>query len=432
MKIILFLLCAALSGTWAIDSIQGRITGGSDAGPNEFPFTAAILISGDEAHTFCAGILVTPRHVLTSANCVIRQTMLTVMLGSSDITRMNQFIPVTNVRIHWNHSTTVISRGDLAILTLARNANLGENVAVAQLPRWSDVGNTFNGFGATLVGWGLSGHREDESIPLQHLQVVRNPIISNFACGLSHRFLQDEHICSSGDNGGPCDGDEGGPVMITEDGEPTVIAIHSFHFDGIGGCGRGRSSVHTRLTDHLDWLVEHTVLNIPIHIIIHPNYSSFFNRDDIAIVQLSRPAVLGDYVQVARLPRRYHATFTFTGWNSTIAGWGSSGNRDNEPLPQQHLHFAHGEVISNFVCGLSHSFVREGHICTATDEGGPCDGDEGSPIYAQVDGQTLLIAVHSFHYSGIRGCDRGRSAVNTRVTEYLDWIGQNTDVEILN
>lgn len=115
------------------------------------------------------------------------------------------------------------------------------------------------------------------------------------------------------------------------------------------------------------------VLNIPIHVIIHPNYSSFFNRDDIAIVQLSRPAVLGDYVDVARLPRRYHAAFSFTGWNSTVAGWGSSGNRDNEPLPLQHLHFAHGEVITNFVCGLSHSFVREGHICTTTEEGGPCD-----------------------------------------------------------
>lgn len=72
MKIILILLSVALSAALAIDSKEARITGGSDAGANEFPFTAAILISGDEAHTFCAGILVTPRHVLTSANCVIR------------------------------------------------------------------------------------------------------------------------------------------------------------------------------------------------------------------------------------------------------------------------------------------------------------------------------------------------------------------------
>ncbi|XP_062549422.1 brachyurin-like [Armigeres subalbatus] len=258
MKITVILLFAALSAALAIESKQARISGGSDAGPNEFPFTAAILISGDEAHSFCAGILVTPRHVLTTANCVIRQTMLTVMLGSSDITRMNQFIPVTNVRIHWNHSATVISRADLAILTLARNANINESVTVAQLPRWSHVGESFNGFGTTIVGWGMTGHREDETIPLQNLQLVRNPVISNFVCGLSHNFLQDEHICTSGDNGGPCNGDEGGPVMITESGEQTVIAIHSFHFTGIGGCGRGRSSVHTRLTDHLDWLVEHT------------------------------------------------------------------------------------------------------------------------------------------------------------------------------
>lgn len=42
----------------------------------------------------------------------------------------------------------------------------------------------------------------------------------------------------------------------------------------------------------------------------------------------------------------------------------------------------------------------------------------------------VLIGIHSFHFSGIRGCDRGRSAVNTRITEYLDWIEQNTDVVV--
>ncbi|XP_053687235.1 serine protease 1-like [Sabethes cyaneus] len=174
------------------------------------------------------------------------------------------------------------------------------------------------------------------------------------------------------------------------------------------------------------------VLNIPSHIIIHPDYSSFFNRNDLAIIQLSRPAELGNYVQLANLPRRYHTMFTFNGWNSTIVGWGNTGNRDNEPLPLNDLQFAHGAVISNTVCGLSHSFIRDGHICTGTDDGGPCDGDEGGPIYADVDGEKLVIGIHSFHFSGIRGCDRGRSAVNTRLTEYLDWIGENTDVEILN
>ncbi|XP_053687234.1 brachyurin-like [Sabethes cyaneus] len=260
----LLLVFLTLAVAFAIDTPNKdtRITGGDDAGENEFPFTVGILISGDEEHTFCAGVLVTPRFVLTTANCVIRQTMLTVLLGSSDITRMNQFLPVTHVRLHWNHSNTIINRADLALLTLARDATLGPSVAVARLPSRSQVGNTFNGFGATVIGWGLSGNRVDETVPVQHLQVVRNPIISNFVCGLSHSFITDEHVCTSGDNGGPCDGDEGGPVMITENGEPTVIAIHSFHFGRLRGCERGRSAVHTRLTEHLDWLVEHTGVEI--------------------------------------------------------------------------------------------------------------------------------------------------------------------------
>lgn len=72
MKIALILMCTALAVTLAIENKDSRINGGTEAGLNEFPFTVAILISEDEAHTFCAGVLVTPRHVLTSANCVIR------------------------------------------------------------------------------------------------------------------------------------------------------------------------------------------------------------------------------------------------------------------------------------------------------------------------------------------------------------------------
>lgn len=57
-------------------------------------------------------------------------------------------------------------------------------------------------------------------------------------------------------------------------------------------------------------------------------------------------------------------------------------------------------------------------------------GDEGAPVTVREANRIFLIGVHSFHYSGIRGCDRGRSTVNTRITEYLDWIAQNSDVVI--
>lgn len=115
------------------------------------------------------------------------------------------------------------------------------------------------------------------------------------------------------------------------------------------------------------------VLNIPSHIIIHPGYSALLNRDDIALLQLSRDADLTPNVQVVNLPRRYHTAFTFNDWSATVAGWGNTGNRDNEPIPLQQLQFATGSVVSNFVCGISHSFIRDGNICSSTDNGGPCN-----------------------------------------------------------
>ncbi|XP_055611982.1 brachyurin-like [Uranotaenia lowii] len=266
-RFLILLLFVCIASAVSPPESNGRISNGENSSPYDFPSAVGLLISGTSDHTFCGGVLISTRFILTAARCVVGTNTITVLAGASDMTRIVDVIPV---------------------------------------------------------------------------------------------------------------------------------------------------------------------LNIPSHIIIHPNYSSFFNRDDLAIIQLSRPIVASDLVQIANLPRRYHVPFTFNGWNSTIVGWGSSGNRENEPLPQQHLQHAHGEIISNFVCGLSHSFVREGHVCTATEFGGPCDGDEGSPIYAEVDGEKLVLAIHSFHFSGIRGCDRGRSAVNTRLTEYLDWIEQNTDVVILN
>lgn len=188
------------------------------------------------------------------------------------------------------------------------------------------------------------------------------------------------------------------------------------------------------------------------NILPHPGYSSFFNRDDIALLTMREDARLNDHVQPVALPRRSDIGKTFVNWMATTAGWGQTGNRDNEIIPNERLHFVMDVVKSNFVCGLSHSFIRDTHMCTATDEGGPCEvsyrfcimtgtkysqvtlfqGDQGGPVTAREAGRIFLIGIHSFHYTGLRGCDRGRTAVHTRVTEYLDWIEENSGIIVPN
>ncbi|XP_058122983.1 chymotrypsin-like [Anopheles ziemanni] len=259
MKVVLLLSALAVGGVFAIgspsDSAEpnSRIAGGEETDPRAVPFIVGILISGSNRHAFCAGILISPTHVLTTASCVSNQPILTVLLGASDMTRIQEFIGVASILIHPNYSS-LLNRDDVAILTMDRATPLNEYIQVANLPRWGHVGNTFNGFGTTVSGWGNTGNRDNEPVPIPNLNSIRTPVISNTVCGLSHNFIRDDHICTSGDNGGPCDGDDGGPVTITDAGETIVIGMHSFHYSGLFGCDRGRSAVHIRLTSYLSWI----------------------------------------------------------------------------------------------------------------------------------------------------------------------------------
>ncbi|XP_041768888.1 collagenase-like [Anopheles merus] len=257
------LLIVLASCTLAIElrGPSSRISNGQAAGPTQFPFMAGILISGTNERSFCAGALISRRFVLTAAACIVGTNTFTVLLGASDMTRIEQIIPVLNIPshiiIHPGYSA-LLNRDDIALLQLSRDADLTPNVQVVNLPRRYHTAFTFNDWSATVAGWGNTGNRDNEPIPLQQLQFATGSVVSNFVCGISHSFIRDGNICSSTDNGGPCNGDEGGPVWVTEGGDRFLIGVHSFHYDGLFGCDRGRSSVHTRLTEYLDWIQANT------------------------------------------------------------------------------------------------------------------------------------------------------------------------------
>ena len=57
-------------------SSNGRIVGGEDAKPSEYPWMAALLDVPTSQKPFCGGSLITPFHVLTAAHCVVRCVLL--------------------------------------------------------------------------------------------------------------------------------------------------------------------------------------------------------------------------------------------------------------------------------------------------------------------------------------------------------------------
>lgn len=91
----------------------------------------------------------------------------------------------------------------------------------------------------------------------------------------------------------------------------------------------------------------------------------------------------------------------------------------------QQLNFKNTQTMTNIECQAAHgptgfaSLILQTNICGFTGAGlGVCRGDSGSPLTAG----TSLIGLVSF----ASGCGAGFPDVYTRVSEYHDWIMQNT------
>uniref|UniRef100_A0A182SA45 Peptidase S1 domain-containing protein n=1 Tax=Anopheles maculatus TaxID=74869 RepID=A0A182SA45_9DIPT len=161
-------------------------------------------------------------------------------------------------------------------------------------------------------------------------------------------------------------------------------------------------------------------------VLVHPNFSSFFYTNDLAILTLSRPAQLSERVQIVQLPSRLYIGHSFNNYETTIAGWGQTGSNTGEVIPVRRLLYFRARVITNTSCLISFPlYLSSTNICTSTGEGAACVGDEGGPVTVTENGQTILIGVHSYGFS--MGCERSWPSVHTRITEYLTWIENNSD-----
>ncbi|XP_053688541.1 collagenase-like [Sabethes cyaneus] len=167
--------------------------------------------------------------------------------------------------------------------------------------------------------------------------------------------------------------------------------------------------------------------------IIHNGYLEGTENFDVALVILPIPVTLSDTIRPVRLPNRRQVEASFNGQQGTFMGWGRFGDGTTN---SDVLRFGRSQVITNLACTVSlvTSTILSEHICTegfnsGAGRGSPCQGDSGAPLtIVDADGTTTLVGVFSFH--SVLGCDSGRAAVYTRMSAYLDWIAENSDVVI--
>jgi len=229
----------------------GRIVGGEEATPGEFPHQIMLLRGGVGGSLMCGGSLVSPNRVITAGHCCDGQSAsrLGVRVGAHSLHGHDQDqadIAVTAVKNHENYDSWTIEN-DICMLDLAEDADFNSDVIGAiDIP--ADGLEYDAGTLCTVSGWGTTS----EGGQLAHnLMKVQVPVVSDADCrdAYGQNDIADSMICAGLDEGGKdsCQGDSGGPFMCGS-GLDGIVSW------GYGCAQPGFPGVYTQTSYFVSWI----------------------------------------------------------------------------------------------------------------------------------------------------------------------------------
>ncbi|XP_058128384.1 venom serine protease-like [Anopheles ziemanni] len=153
----------------------------------------------------------------------------------------------------------------------------------------------------------------------------------------------------------------------------------------------------------------------------HTGFTTKPVANDIALVRTQQSIQYNPGVGPVCLPWRY-TTETFAGATVEATGW---GDLDYGGPRASALNKVQLNVIANSDCSRRlPTTVPYQQLCTFTPTRDTCQADSGGPLFYTNPSTGLLynVGIVSFGFA----CATERPSVNTRVTEYLDWITTNS------
>lgn len=155
----------------------------------------------------------------------------------------------------------------------------------------------------------------------------------------------------------------------------------------------------------------------------HPHYNNRTVDHDIALLELSVPAMVTTWVKpLDDIATSENETLFAAGVDAIVTGWGTTG--EDGPLPSV-LHEVSVPIVDHTVCyDVYNGDVTTNMLCAGLKDGGKdsCQGDSGGPLIvpSSTDGWTLAGIV-----SWGNGCARPNFyGVYTKVANYHEWISQ--------
>ncbi|XP_045899462.1 serine protease 33-like [Micropterus dolomieu] len=195
-----------------------------------------------------------------------------------------------------------------------------------------------------------------------------------------------------------------------------LTAAHCFYSTGI----TTRTLTVSLGRQTLQGLNPNQVTRTVSQIIIHPNYDSDTDNNDICLLKLSSPVTFTAYIQPVCLAAP--GSTYYSGIPAWVTGWGRIGSGVDLP-PPGNLMEVQVPVVGNRKCNCNYGMgtITNNMMCAGFSAGGKdsCQGDSGGPMVIKQSGRWIQGGVVSFGY----GCALPNfPGVYTRVSQYQSWI----------
>lgn len=242
-----------------------RIVGGSQTEVNEYPWQAAVIT---RSGGFCGGSLISDQWVLTAAHCTDGKSAggVQVHLGQHDLYSATEskllVMAVDKIVQHpsYNSQTTNF---DFSLLKLSASIDFINNPHVRPVCLPKDLSHSYEGYLATVSGWGTTSSGGDMASKLREVDVN---VMSNTDCkgmGYKPEWITSQMMCAGVVGGGKdsCQGDSGGPLVTSGSGSGSSPG-ENYELIGVVSWGDGCAEdaypgVYARVTSQMDWIRGH-------------------------------------------------------------------------------------------------------------------------------------------------------------------------------